>query len=291
MGNIITYRQFVNENISSEILNESVISNIKNKFQNYWNGLSFNKKRQIATNVGKAINASSITASFGMLFYVLFSILSDSENFKISASISWIINAFYFLCFLTQIKFNKSIRKFKVESIKQKVEELRAEYDSEWLNYMFIVVGNESNIKKAIQKLKNDNVLTDELIHITHDNTILLDLTGQFRKSNTRVHTNSEVDPYGEEVWPEDELAMKDKKYNRNIWKIYPMQVIEEMFNIRFRSLYKLTDFYDYWEKPNSKLWFFRKGNPNLEDSYRNSLTQMKNQLAAQEEIPDNLNM
>jgi len=293
MDKIKTYQEFLNENHLYEIpINEGLWSDIKDKISNYWSELNFEKKVALVDKVRYAFTFSRTSTVVGLLIYILIqagSLLSG--KYMIPSSTGWIVNGIYWLVYLTTLWSDTKLRNIRQDAIQNKVNAITAEFDPKWLFYMFIIIGEKKNVTACLQKLKEDGIITDDLIIETPDGAKLIDLTGKYlRISNKPVNLNIDIDPYGEENWTDDEEI--ESEHHRNIWKYHPMMWAERIYNVRFRQLQRLISEED---RGNRTTPFFlpKKKTPiNSEyyDLYNMAVKTHNKHLVADREIPNRNN-
>lgn len=225
------------EYIYVDHLNESYFVDLKDKLLKRLN--SFKHKDNLFDLIYKYLE-------YGKLFYIIFTIIYISSKFLpsggIPSSVFWICWAFYMLSLI----FNGKIINIKKRFVDKKFEELSEQnFD---INSIYLVSGSIKNVKKAINKLKEDGILNDGDI-LELDDVTLVDFNQKFKKIE-KVIINKDIDPLGEENWDdggqnfEHDLIYKDYRevliYNAEIiYNVKLLSITNKNYEIdrNYRSL------------------------------------------------------
>jgi hypothetical protein len=225
MNNIQTYEDFLNEGIISD--------KFKEKFSKLWN--NFQYKEEVTRKLYNFLRVGNIP--FTLLYLALLCnhywpkfLGADIKHFFDPAFNGMIMVTLY-LIFQSNYVFN--ILRDKV--IKKELNRLREKFHD---GNIFLVLGDKSNIDKAIAKLKEDGIISDEHI-INEFGRCIIDFSG---RANIDKEEHYNVDPYGEEDWndngAEDEMTLTGR---RNL-----AHILEPIYGVRFR---KITDEFDLFSR------------------------------------------
>jgi hypothetical protein len=162
----------------------------------------------------------------------------------------------YWLILLSDIFYGRKLKTLRIRVIRDKVRELKNEFSEDWLHYMFFLIGEEKDVQACIEKLIKDELLTKDLIHKTHDGTILIDMTGNFEKRIITPYTITydDIDPLGEEVWTKEIRREHMGGHYRSII----IREAEYLFSVKFRCLSEIENMYDGGKYSPKKLFSFK---------------------------------
>ena len=183
MDKLVTYDEFLNENLLDEI---------NKKIDSLWNNFQFRD------NLFRKLYRLTTTGGWVLLMTFL-SIVAYRYFSHLPSNNLWPV-AFALLGYaVTTI--HKKLTKEKIDHIKLKVKEISSNMN-EYLykNEIFIVLGDTKDIKAYIEKLKYFGIIDDSHI-LDYKDIFLIDFSGQYEKEKPMIGHHDDIDPYDEEDW------------------------------------------------------------------------------------------
>lgn len=188
-------------------INENLITDLKKKvtdyFDNFQNKEAFYRRLYAVLSNG---NNALIVAWFGVILFSILKIIIKREVDTTLFVFSTIIMSFIFYI---SLRAGEYLRKERVKVIRDKANELKRSFNGERFKYVFLVLGDKSDVNKFINKILEDDVLTNKYILRTEEAT-LIDFLGliNHQRDNDTHPSYREVDPYGEEDWDNKERIL-----------------------------------------------------------------------------------
>ncbi len=288
LKNVKSYKTFLNENnLSDYSINEGLNDNIKEKISSLWNKLSFRNKIDISEKIVSVVSKTKLSLCVSYMLYFLI-VIADEFTDKIDLqNTRWISNSIFWLIYLSTTFIESTTKKLRKKIIREKVQEMRERFDPQWFTYIYVLIGKNKDILEAIQRMKYDDLLNDEDILIT-DDIVLIDLSGYFiekKEHDIKDDVVNVIDPYHEEAWTdEEERIAEDPNSLKNRVKrikICPMNYIERLYNIKFRSINNIQQVDDKIAIHNTSFHLTNNQKEKLkrDRAYRRSLDEYKDEV------------
>jgi hypothetical protein len=246
MKNIQTYDEF---------LNEGIISDIKQKLNNWWS--SFQNKQEVITKLCDLTDAGRLNfIPVYLLLMILYWVPSIKEWSQ--SMIGNPVNTAYWIAIIGQFVstiLTFPLGRWRSKLIKREMEQLRFRYaNHEFLENYYALLGNKKDINAALERLKNDGVLEDKHILQTDEITIL-DMSGTIRGQEARVKPelkddsiHKALDPYGEEDWDDKNVPARARNPLDVDPKVYMRdRVVKDLADIYDIQFKRISDIFD-WE-------------------------------------------
>ena len=196
--------EYENENLIlrfDDFVNENFIDDMKDKLMKWWG--DFQNKEMVVRQVVRCANYGE----WGLLFIFIATLLTIYFPHMFGSTIGQFVNGnrtniaigWFIISIIPSIK--KKLKKIRPEYLKAKMKELVELFkDEKYLDDFYAVFGSKKGVTKALDKLKEDGVITDRHIIQLPDITIV-DFTGTH---DTDTDLKRVEDPYGEEDWHDD---------------------------------------------------------------------------------------
>jgi hypothetical protein len=285
---IKSYETFLNENnLSDYSINEGFSDKIKEKISSLWNKLSFKNKIDISEKIINVVSKTKLSLCFAYVLYILIIIVDQFTDEIDLQNTRWVSTCIFWLIFLSTTFISAEARKLRKKSIREKVLEMREKFDSRWFTYIFILLGENEDVIKAVQRMRYDNILNDKDILIT-DDVIMIDLSGYFIErgdKNVKDEVTNVIDPYHEEAWTDEEERLAEDpnslKNRIKLMKTFPMFYIERLYNIKFRNINEIRNVSDQTgiHDVGFQLTNFKREKLKRENSYTRFLNKYRNKL------------
>ena len=224
MDRLVTYDEFLNENILDEI---------NKKIDSLWNNF------QYRDNLFRKLY--NLTTTGGWVLFVTFLSIVAYKYF-----LNPHINGLYGLSFMllaSVVRFiHDKLTKEKVEHIKSKMKEI---YDNmnEYLykSEIYTILGDTKDIKEYVEKLKYFGIIDDSHI-LDYKDVFLIDFSGQYENEKPMI-SHGDIDPYNEEDWI-DRSAMVDVLEWSNVIK-NKAEKISKQYGVKLR---RIKDEHSIWD-------------------------------------------
>lgn len=248
MNNLLEYDDFINENIFTDM--KGGFNKIKAKLIKNWDKLDFQKREVF---LRKFFNYSmygslSIAALWAVL--VLLHFLKIMDIYKLSKNYTVIYNIFLYMWVLCC--WNWTIKSSRTKMIKRKMDDIKQRIVGyKFSDYVYAVIGNQKDIDKFIQKMKDDGWLNDGNI-ANIDSVNIIDFGGEIENNLKNkeevekiINKYKEVDPYGEEDWEDDKMIDDNKKEVNVMKKLRLGLILKDLYDIRLRKINDIGSFFD----------------------------------------------
>lgn len=197
---ITRFEEYVNENVFDDV--KGGYNKLKNKVLVAWDKLDFQKREMILRKALYYLKYASISILVLYLISVFCHMLHliDLNELRKSGFYNLIL-IFWFIISWSWIL----IRPIRTTTIRRKMEELRRKmrpHINNFGNTVYAIIGDQSEIDKFIQKLKEDKII-DDGHYFNVDGVNVVDFSGKVKdnlKSDEEIQNlinqYKEVDPY-----------------------------------------------------------------------------------------------
>jgi hypothetical protein len=221
--------------IEYKSLNENVIADLKNKVDDYLN--NFQNKETLYRRFYGILFKASTALVFAWAITVIYSILNIFIKTKAENTVFVISTLAFSLLTLLINKISNRLKKERAEVIQEKARELRNMYRDRtpYISYIYMVIGSKSDINNFLNRLTEDDLLSENYILITPEVT-LIDFNGLLNNGQAKKllnNKNKDLDPYGEEDWDNSRVLTE----NEIIMVFTAIKDIEREYKIILRSI------------------------------------------------------